>query len=104
MSIPVVAVIKAKPGREAELEELLQTLVAGTHKEPGCLCYALHRAPTEPGTFVFVEKWKAPADLDAHFQTPHIQEALRRKPELIAQMDVYPLELIGKGDPAKNTF
>jgi len=104
MSIPVVAIIKAKPGKEAELERILHGLVEGSHKEPGCVTYALHRAQNEPGTFVFVEKWKGAAELGAHFQTPHIAAAMQRKEALIAQMDVYPLDLIGRGVPEKNTF
>lgn len=104
MSLSVVAVIKAKPGKESDLEQLLHMLVQGTHEEPGCLTYALHRAQKETGTFIFVEKWKTQADLAAHFETPHIKEALRRKPELISQMDVYSLDPIGSGDLSKSSF
>jgi quinol monooxygenase YgiN len=104
MTLPVVAVLKAKAGKEKELEQLLHTLVTGTHREPGCVTYALHRAQNEAGTFVFVEKWEEMDDLTAHVATPHIAELLRRKNELISQMDVYPLDAIGLGLPEKSRF
>ncbi len=72
----VVAVLTAKPGSEAVLEDALNSLVEPTRAEPGCLGYELYRSVVDPHTFVTVELWKSQADLDAHMQTPHIQAAL----------------------------
>jgi quinol monooxygenase YgiN len=55
-TIPVVAIIRAKAGKEKALEELLKKIVAPTHEEPGCLRYALHKSQTDPRSFVFVER------------------------------------------------
>ena len=76
MSIHVVAVITAKPGSEDAVRAGLQDLVGPTRDEDGCLSYDLSESSAAPGTFVTVEEWKDPSDLDAHMQTEHVQAAL----------------------------
>ncbi|MEJ7633865.1 putative quinol monooxygenase [Aeromicrobium sp.] len=76
MSINVVALITAKPGSEDAVREAMAGLVAPTREEPGCRAYALSESSAAPGTFVTIEEWDGPDDLDAHMQTPHIQSAL----------------------------
>ena len=49
--VVVVATIRAKPGKEDELEMGLKELAASTHAEAGCLSYALHRDAADPQTF-----------------------------------------------------
>lgn len=74
--LDVVAVLVAKPGQEDVVRAALTALVAPTREEEGCLAYALSESAAAPGTFVTVERWRAQADLDAHLQTPHVQQAL----------------------------
>jgi quinol monooxygenase YgiN len=76
MSISVVAVITAKPGSEDEVREAMQGLVTPTRAEEGCLSYALSESSVAPGTFITVEEWRQPSDLDDHMKTEHIQGAL----------------------------
>ena len=75
--LPVVAVIKAKAGKEKELERILAGLVRPTRQEAGCLQYDLQRSAKDPGTFVFIEKWTSPEVLEKHLQSSHVQAALR---------------------------
>ncbi len=103
-SIPVVAVITAKPGLEKPLEQLLRGLLAPTHQEAGSVTYALHRSRENPRTFVFIEKWASPDALNAHLGAPHIAAALSRREELIEEFRVIPLESVPGGDPVKGTF
>ncbi|MCG3204740.1 MAG: hypothetical protein KCHDKBKB_01456 [Elusimicrobia bacterium] len=90
-TVPVVAVIRSKNGKEADLEKMLKELVAATHQEKGCVLYALHKTPAESHTFVFIEKWRSQKDLDAHLGSEHIARALARKEELIESLDIFPL-------------
>ena len=76
MSITVVAVITAKPGSEDEVREAMKGLVAPTRLEEGCLSYDLSESSVAPATFITVEEWRQPSDLDDHMQTEHIQGAL----------------------------
>ena len=102
--VVVVAALKAKPGREAELERELRKLVVPTHAEPGCILYALHRSVSDPCELVFVERWRSQDDLDAHMKAPHLQN-LPALAELLAEpMRPYILERLPEGDPAKGVL
>ena len=93
MSINVVAVITAKPGSEDAVREAMQGLVAPTRAEDGCLSYDLSESVAAPGTFITVEEWNDPSDLDSHMQTPHIQSALAvLGTELAAPPAIHPLK------------
>ena len=76
MSIQVVAVITAKPGSEDAVRQAMLGLVAPTRAEEGCLSYGLSESSVAPGTFITIEEWRQPSDLDDHMQTEHIQGAL----------------------------
>jgi len=103
-AIPVVAVIKAKPGKERMLETVLKGLVAPTHREKGCLCYALHRSTQDPGTFVFIEKWASEVDLKDHLASAHVNAAFARQDELIEGMQIVSLDPMPTGDPLRGAI
>jgi quinol monooxygenase YgiN len=83
-NITVVASLQAKPGREAELKHLLQSLLEPTRKERGCLQYELHVSPTQPEKFLFLETWASQEALDAHLKSPHLTAALPHATEWCA--------------------
>lgn len=74
-----VAVLKAKPGMEEELSELLKSFVAMIGDEDGTLTYSLHRAKKDPAQFMFYEVYKDKAALEYHGSTPHFQEIMGKK-------------------------
>ena len=80
--LTVVARVRAKTGQEARLRRELQSLVAPTLAEAGCLRYDLHESTTEPGWFLLYETWKSEADLQAHFQTPYLKTFFHVVPEI----------------------
>jgi quinol monooxygenase YgiN len=82
--LTVVACIRAKPGKEAEVERVLLDLVKHTRAEAGCLNYDLHVSPDDPALFLFYENWTSKAHLDAHAQSAHIQAFRARATELLA--------------------
>lgn len=80
--IVVIAQLRARIGREKELEQVLRGMIAPTHKEEGCIQYDLNISSSDPGVFVFYERWRDQSDLDAHLKTPHMVPALARVEEL----------------------
>jgi len=70
--ITVVALMKAKPGKEAELRAAALALVEPTRNEKGCVQYDLHVHLTDPGSIVFYENWATAEDLDRHGEAPHL--------------------------------
>jgi quinol monooxygenase YgiN len=81
--LTIIARMRAKAGQETRLKKELLGLVAPTRAEAGCLSYDLHQSQTDPALFVFYETWKSQADLDAHFETPHIKAILKIAPEML---------------------
>lgn len=93
MSIHTVAVITAKPGSEDLVRETLEGLVAPTRAEEGSISYDLSESLAAPGTFITIEVWSDPSDLDKHLATPHIQNALTvLGTELAVPAGIHPLK------------
>ncbi len=81
-TVTVVATFQARPGKEAELQKALTSLVAPTRQEEGCLNYDLHVSSEFPSKFLFHETWTSRAHLDAHLQSVHIKVMFPRVSEL----------------------
>ena len=71
--IILTAMVKAKPGQEDAVKEVLVALVEPTRKEPGCLCYNLHESKSDKTQFMFYEQWASKEAIDAHGKTPHMK-------------------------------
>ena len=84
-SLTVVALMKAKPGKEAEVRQELLSLVAPSRKDAGCLNYDLHQALDNPTHFMFHENWTSKAQLDRHLQKPDLQAVLSRVGKMVAE-------------------
>ena len=83
--LTIHAELRAKPGQEATLRELLLGLIEPTRKEAGCLQYDLHEDNDQAGLFFFYENWVSRAHLDAHLASPHVGALLAREDELLAE-------------------
>lgn len=79
------ATLKAKPGKEKELEEALVHMVSQVQSEEGALAYILHRVKGDPSLFTFYEKYKDQAALDYHDSTPHMKELRAKLEHLLAE-------------------
>ncbi len=84
-SLTVVAQIKAKPGKEAEVRKELLSLVVPSRKDAGCINYDLHQAANNPALFMFHENWASKAHLDRHLRKPGLQAVLTRVGEMVAE-------------------
>ena len=69
----VVAKLKAKEGREKEMEGVLRDMVEKVGSEEGTLIYSLHRSLSDPATFMFYEKYTGEDAFKAHSVTPHFK-------------------------------
>ena len=59
-----------RPAADAAFERMR----TATLQEPGCLAYEAYLDRNDPGRVFIFERWRAQADLDAHFATPHMAE------------------------------
>jgi quinol monooxygenase YgiN len=78
----VVAEVRAKPGREAELRAVTLPLVALVRSDPKNLVYFLQEDRASPGHFIFYEIFANQADFDAHNAMPYVKEWFAKLPEL----------------------
>ncbi|WP_323141893.1 putative quinol monooxygenase [Massilia phyllosphaerae] len=87
--LTVIATMRAKPGKEADLHEHLLSLVPQTRTEAGCIDYDLHRLQDDPSVFVMYENWVDRGELDKHLQMPYMRAFGAALPDLLRS----PLEL-----------
>jgi quinol monooxygenase YgiN len=59
MSVTRVNQFRAQPGREAELRERLENIVAGLRATEGCEACSLLQDVEESGRFVVLEEWQS---------------------------------------------
>jgi quinol monooxygenase YgiN len=78
-----LAQMRAKSGRSDDLGAALESLVAPSRAEPGCIIYQVHRSTEDPDQWMVYEVWASPADLEKHFTLPHMQAFIARVPELV---------------------
>ena len=93
--LTIVAIFKANTGREEDLAQALQNLVAPTLAEAGCLNYDLHRDLEMPGRFLFYENWETRAHWEAHMETPHLQNHKETSDPLVAEVEIFQMEGTG---------
>ncbi|MEZ5866797.1 MAG: putative quinol monooxygenase [Geminicoccaceae bacterium] len=98
--VHVVAVIKAKPGKRAELLAAFKANVPAVHAEDGCIVYEATvdteaagpiQTPFGSDTFVVVEKWASLDALKAHAAAPHMKSYSERVKDLIAERTIHVL-------------
>lgn len=82
--VRVIARFVAKSGKEDELRQLLQGLVAPTHAEAGCKIYELYESDIV-GRFYFYELWTSEQALEAHLNTPHLANLKAQIGDLVSE-------------------
>ena len=82
--IGVVAVIRAKEGREAEFEQAFAEMTAAVKaKEPANRMYQLTRSRSEPRLYKVLEMYDDQAALEAHGASDHYREGGRKLRDLV---------------------
>jgi quinol monooxygenase YgiN len=91
-SVRVVATIPTSPEAAEAVRAGLTELAHATRGEEGCLAYDVFESQAAPGTFVTIEAWRHPADLDTHMATPHVAAAFALLGDaLTGDVTVHPL-------------
>jgi quinol monooxygenase YgiN len=91
-NLQVVAIMTAKPASVKLVSEALQALVEPTRSEPGCNSYQLFTSAVDPATFITVETWGSREELNAHYQSPQVQQALSAASDHLVQAPaIHPL-------------
>jgi quinol monooxygenase YgiN len=85
MTLTVIATIKAKAGKEAQMRQDLMGLVAPTRKESGCITFDLLSDNQDPSVFILYESWESQDSLNAHYQQPYVQEVFKSYDETLAE-------------------
>jgi quinol monooxygenase YgiN len=102
--VVVIATFTARPGSAAAVESALAEALAPTHAEAGCELYALHVGVSDPETFVFVERWRSQADLDAHSRQPWVTGLAAIEGMLTGPPRVEIFRAVVGGDPSKGAL
>jgi quinol monooxygenase YgiN len=103
MSLTVVAVLTAKPGRGRDVIESFREVSPLVHAESGCELYAAH-LEQDGDTVVMVERWSTRADLDAHAAGAPLARLNELNADLLVRpYDVWLLDPVPLGDPVKGT-
>ena len=71
----VVAVLKAKEGKESIVRDAMQSIVGPSRQDKGCIRYDLYEAQGASGTLVNLETWASQEDLNEHMKSPHLGAA-----------------------------
>lgn len=75
-----------KPEHEQEFLQLARDTAAKVHsEEPGVLLYVLTKHPTEPSTYVWLERYRDPAAVDAHMNSAHMKAAIAKLHDWLAK-------------------
>ncbi|MEQ1954045.1 putative quinol monooxygenase [Mesorhizobium sp. CN2-181] len=78
----IVAEVRAKPGKEAELRAVTLPLVDLVRSDPKNLVYFLQENREAPGHFIFYEIFANEADFEAHNAMPYVKEWFAKLLEL----------------------
>ena len=101
----VVVIMQAKPGAGSALKELMVASVPDTHRETGCLTYALHTANDDPDRVAIVEHWADQTALDAHFQQPYLRKLFADVEHVLAEPPITAVcSALPAGDPVKGVL
>ncbi|BCI68201.1 putative quinol monooxygenase [Acetobacter aceti] len=91
--IEVVAIVKVKPGKEAEAAAAMKACVEPSRAESTNHGYTPHRDLDNPDTLIFIERWDSREALQAHMETPHFRKmAAILEPLLAAPLSVHILQ------------
>jgi quinol monooxygenase YgiN len=82
--VRVIARALALKGKEDQLKELLQGMLAPTRAESGCQIYELYESG-ERGRIYFYELWENQAALEQHATSPHYKHLERSVRDLLEE-------------------
>jgi quinol monooxygenase YgiN len=98
-SLGVVAVFRARAGRDEELGRQLLSLVAPTRQEKGSRFYQICQSQFDSAEWVVLENWHDRAAFDFHMSTPYIRAFMDQVPRLCERFpDIRFFDIRSSGD------
>jgi len=85
----------AKPGRGAELADVLLAAAAELEDDPGCLLYLINRQSDSPDLIWVTELWRGQADLDASLERIRGSSGVAEAMALVDDWQMIELDLLG---------
>jgi quinol monooxygenase YgiN len=79
----VIAILKAKIGKELELKAALQKVVGSCRAETTCLEYRLHQDLNDRAKFIFYEVWTSKEAHQKQFKKPYILDLAENTKDLL---------------------
>ncbi len=96
----IVAEVRARPGKEAQLREATLPLVALVRSDPKNLVYFLQEDRAAPGRFVFYEIFATREDFEAHNRMPYVKDWFAKLSELAdGGVTVTRMQILGGSAP-----
>ena len=86
---------RVKPEYRTKLIEMSKTLLEPSRSEDGCLSYSFYEDQAEANRFLFFERWRDRASIDAHFQENYFKDFAARFPGMIegeADINIYEIK------------
>jgi quinol monooxygenase YgiN len=77
---PMIAIVRAQPGKAAEFGQLITELGREVRKEPGCISFVPDQELDAEGEFYIYEIYASPAAFEEHLQTEHVRRFLAAAP------------------------
>jgi quinol monooxygenase YgiN len=71
------------PDKRDELLALAASMFEPSRSEAGCVSYNFYEEIGKPGSYLFFERWKNKAAIDAHFATPDFARFMEAFPGLV---------------------
>ena len=88
--------IKAKPGRVADVQQLLEALVEHTRAEDGPVAFDLFQSKADPTRFTIYEGWDSKYALERHLKSACFQDTVTKMGDLVAERDKDGTPFIGE--------
>ena len=83
-NVYTLALLTAKEGCVDSMLAKLESLANATRKEHGCIEYGFYRDNEDSNRVISFERWVDQAAEDAHWETPHLKQALAALDDLLS--------------------
>jgi quinol monooxygenase YgiN len=88
--------LKAKPGKEAEVESFLQGEAKLVSKEPGTITWHAAKDESEPGSYFVFDTFNDEAAREAHMNGEAGQEFVANKDRLFSGVKIHRLAVVAQ--------
>ena len=81
----VIALAKAKQGKEKDLEQALCDVTTPTRKQPGSVSFSLYRSIEDPAVIIGFERWASREEHQQHLRGEHVKKLMSAMRDILAE-------------------